>query len=320
MRTAFAQIRKIRALSAADCKPVPGALLAVVAARARLLLVPITRVRDWAAAPALRAARVGRALAAASVRVPGGRNGVLRAIECCRTHAEIFPETLRHLLLDAVIPGVLDLIGIESMHATAVLTDYGACAFIGPTGTGKSTLAASFALAGFPLLGDDCVVLSLSGSGRILLTPGYPGTRLRNDSLEALRIDSVRSHASAGYSSKRRALDLHSSFTSEPQPLRRIFRLSRCDAGDSGTASPRIEPLSPVEVFMELASASCRFNPTNSAANLRQFHFLEQVGAKVPVKKLVVPTDFAALPAVREMMLADMSGRDGDTFRFSEVC
>ena len=199
------------------------------------------------------------------------------------------------------------------MHATAVLTDYGACAFIGPSGTGKSTLAASFVRAGFPLLGDDCVVLSCSD--RILLTPGYPGTRLWRDSLEALRIDPARSHAIVGYSSKRRALDFHLSFVSQPQPLTRIFRLSRSDDGDSPAALPRIERLSSAEAFMELTSASYRFNPTDRAANLRQFHFLEQVVAKVPVRRLVVPNDFVALPKVREIVLADLSGCDRDNFR-----
>ena len=71
MRTAFARIRKFRGLSAVDWMRLPRALLAMLLARTRLLLVPIARVRDWAAAPWL-AARVVRALAAASARVPGG--------------------------------------------------------------------------------------------------------------------------------------------------------------------------------------------------------------------------------------------------------
>jgi hypothetical protein len=91
MRTAFARLRKIRALSAADWMLLPGALRAVLSARARLLLQPFGRVRDWAVAPARKsrpyvhdpaqlAARVGRAVAAASACVPGGRNCLVRAV------------------------------------------------------------------------------------------------------------------------------------------------------------------------------------------------------------------------------------------------
>lgn len=94
MKTALARIRKIRTLSAADWMLLPGALLAVLAARARLLLLPLARVRDWAATPArkslglhdptLLVARVGRAVAAASACVPGGRNCMVRAIAAQR--------------------------------------------------------------------------------------------------------------------------------------------------------------------------------------------------------------------------------------------
>lgn len=340
MRTAFARIRKVRALSEADRKLVPGAPLAVLAVRARLLRLPFARVRDWAAAPALLAARVGRAVAAASARVPGWRNCLVRAIEYCRVHSEIFPKVLRYRLLNGVIPAVLDLIGIKSIHATAFLTDYGACAFIGPGGTGKSTLAASFALAGFPLLGDDWVVLSLSGSGQIVLTPGYPGAWLSNESVEALRIDSARSDAVAGYNSERCAPDLH--LNAQPQPLGRIIRLSRHDAVDpranlaaksvplkwiyrlnrldndaDQTYAPKVEHMSWAESLVELASASWLFESTDRAANLHKLRFLKQVVAKVPVKKLVVPNDFTALPAVREMVLADMRGCNPESAKLS---
>jgi Transglutaminase-like superfamily len=90
MSSVFARIRKLRTLSAADWMMLPGALIAVLAARARLILQPFARVRDWAAAPArkspyipdpaLLVARVGQAVTAASACVPGGRNCLVRAI------------------------------------------------------------------------------------------------------------------------------------------------------------------------------------------------------------------------------------------------
>ena len=66
-------------------------------------------------------------------------------------------ETIRHLLLDQVIPLVLSSQGKLVLHASAVATPEGAIAFIGSTGRGKSTLAASFTKRGFPLLTDDCL-------------------------------------------------------------------------------------------------------------------------------------------------------------------
>ncbi|TAJ26289.1 MAG: hypothetical protein EPO64_06630, partial [Nitrospirae bacterium] len=68
--------------------------------------------------------------------------------------ADTSPDTLRHLLLDNVLPLALTLQGHDTLHATAVLTTQGVCAFIGPSGAGKSTLAASFLFAGYPVLSD----------------------------------------------------------------------------------------------------------------------------------------------------------------------
>src|ERR1039458_6774722 len=115
MRAAFARIRKIRALSAADWMLLPRALRAVLAARARLLL-PFGWARNWTAASALLAACVGRAVAAAGACVPGGRIGLVRAVEYYRLNREIYPRALRYRLLKRVIPMGLDLIGIKSMH------------------------------------------------------------------------------------------------------------------------------------------------------------------------------------------------------------
>ena len=62
----------------------------------------------------------------------------------CVIKPETAPETIRHLFRDQVIPQLLNLRGREALHASAIQTPSGACAFIGPAGGGKSTLAAAF--------------------------------------------------------------------------------------------------------------------------------------------------------------------------------
>ena len=72
-------------------------------------------------------------------------------------------HTVRHLLIDQVLPQWLSHTGRLVLHASAVQAPYGAVAFLGRTGTGKSTLAASFAASGSPLLADDAVVVESRG-------------------------------------------------------------------------------------------------------------------------------------------------------------
>jgi hypothetical protein len=243
------------------------------------------------------------ALADFSVDV-GGRDIV------CRARRGTPLATLRHLLLDQVLPLVLNLRGRDALHATCVLTPGGACAFTGPTGAGKSTLAASFLLAGYPVLSDDCLVLGEDGEA-ILATPAYPGLRLWGDALAALGGARAPSRPVAHYTSKRRlrARERRTPRLAARHPLARVYALAPPAAGERGApAAPRLERLSRREGLVELIAAAFRLDIADRGMLARQFGFLARVASRVPVRRLRVPRDFAGLPAVRAAILADLGG------------
>ena len=228
---------------------------------------------------------------------PGGR-----AIECARKEPGVSLATLRHLLLDHAFPMALNLSGKEVLHATAIVSNHGACAFIGPTGSGKSTLAGSFLRCRHPLLADDCLVVE--ESDRILATPAYPGLRLWQDSMAALSSESDRALRVAGYSSKARLLGPRASagFPREPLPLAGIYRVIRQDAA----GAPRIETMSARQSLIQLVSSAFLIDNTDPAVLSRQFAFFGRLLAQVPVRQLIIPNDFSALPAARDAILADL--------------
>jgi len=231
-------------------------------------------------------------------------------IVCCNARGDVSLETIRHLLIDQVLPLVVNLRGHEALHATAVATRRGVCAFTGPAGSGKSTLAASFVLSGNPLVCDDC--LALSEGAAIMALPGYPGLRLWDDSVQALGANSPKLKPVAQYTTKSR-LRNHSrraDFCSTTRRLARIYLLRRARAGKR-SARVTIEELAPGDALMGLVKAAYRFDITDRAMLKRQFHFLSRVAQQVPVKRLIMPDDFSALAEVRRIVLQDLSEGPG---------
>jgi hypothetical protein len=86
--------------------------------------------------------------------------------------------TLRHLLLDQVIPRIRGQLGHLVIHASAVTLISGKTVlFVGESGAGKSTLAATCAQHGATVIADDCVLLR-SGTKGPECFGNYPSLRL----------------------------------------------------------------------------------------------------------------------------------------------
>jgi len=239
-----------------------------------------------------------------------GANG--RRITCVATTDAISGATLRHLVIDHVLPRALNLLGFDALHATAVVINEAVCAFVAEAGTGKSTLAASFHLAGYPAFCDDCLVLRPTRPLSAL--PAYPGVRLWEESFRALG----GTAASVGipvaqYTAKTRHLGGAEGFRAEPLPLARIYLLERAspNASSSAASMPRLHNVKPGDALSALIAATFPLDITDQAMLTRHFRLLSRVAAELPIRRLTMPTDFAALPAARALILADCAPAHG---------
>jgi len=83
----------------------------------------------------------------------------------------------------SVYAGVACLNGFLPLHASAVAHDGRVIAFTGPTGAGKSTLAAGLGQLGFPLFCDDTLLLDLHSTDGLIAMPGHKRLKLLPDAL-----------------------------------------------------------------------------------------------------------------------------------------
>jgi hypothetical protein len=215
------------------------------------------------------------------------------------------PESVRHLLLDQVLPRVLAHRGRLVLHAAAVLVDGRALAFLGPSGQGKSTLAASFLGAGCSLLTDDALVL-LPDRERLEVVPTYPGLRLWPQAIAGLYAAPPRSTPmSAGAAKQRLVIPVEGPMSGHPVPLAAVYRLQP----EPVTAAPRVERTSARDACMSLITHSFQLDITDRTLAATLLARASDLASRVPMFQLHFPHDFARLPEVRTALLEPLGLR-----------
>ena len=210
-------------------------------------------------------------------------------------------ESLRHVLLDQVLPRVLAQRRQVLLHGAAVHTRQGrTLLMIGDSGMGKSTLAAAFACSGAEVLSDDGVLLDFSGRN-VRAVACYSGLRLWPDSLSTVMAErAAESTPMSHYNEKRRLI----------QPV-------AGDARHGIDAILLLQRRSDAITFAPVgAQAACMALVANAFqldlgdhANLRRLlaRTAEAV-RRIPVLALAYPRDYALLPEVVRRIEAEVAG------------
>lgn len=182
--------------------------------------------------------------------------------------------TVRHLLLNQVLPLVLSRLGRFVLHASAIVVDDAVIGLVGPTGTGKSTLVAACGRLGAPVVADDSLVLRQTDTGW-LVVPSYPALRLWPDAIELLSWPSGGDEPVAHYADKRRLTPVEGVWTFEQRilPLRALWTLGG-------------ESVPPRPVALELFSQVFRLDVRDAAESARLFHRVADLAGTVPVAAL----------------------------------
>ena len=204
-------------------------------------------------------------------------------------------ESLAHLLNDHVAPRVLAGAGEFVIHASAVEIDGRLAVFLGETGAGKSTLAASLHNAGHSLIGDDALILEQNETG-VTGRSVYPSLRLYPESISAVLGDGVSATPMAQYSTKQR-LNLPQLENSDAAvfPVGAFFFLIE-DPDEEGVAAHTIQP---ALTCMGLIENGFALDKGDAQAAAKRFEAASRIAHGVPGYELSYPWDFELLPQVR---------------------
>ncbi|MEE8309355.1 MAG: hypothetical protein V3R34_03060 [Hyphomicrobium sp.] len=212
---------------------------------------------------------------------------------------ETSAETLRHLVLDQVLPRVLAQQGRLVLHAGAVRVGQEAIAFIGETGRGKSTLTASFHATGYRLLSDDGIVLA-EAQGTTLAQPTYSSLRLWPEAVAGLFARAPDLAPMAHYSRKQRVI-LTDAPNNTPMPLAAIYVLAPATGEDAASIS--LTRMSPGEACMAIIRNSFQLDVTDRRRAMGLLTVASDIAQQLPVFSLNFPRRFECLPDVREAIL-----------------
>ncbi|HKK16199.1 MAG TPA: hypothetical protein VJ981_05800 [Gammaproteobacteria bacterium] len=213
---------------------------------------------------------------------------------------ELPGETLRHLLLDQLIPRVLGQQARFILHASAVqFPAEKAIAFVGDTGWGKSTLAASYYRKHARLVSDDCLLFEPEGNA-VLCIPNYSGLRLNEDSSETLFDSNDDFRLVSHYSSKKRLI-LHAGNDRNDNiiPLGAIFVLS--DPGKERGDAIRVNRIQGGDEMISIIRQQFLLDVTDKAIIAKQFNKAREIIDRVPLLfSLSYPRQYDRLESVHE--------------------
>ncbi len=228
------------------------------------------------------------------VSVDGSR--IVARLSSAESHS-----TLQAVLFGGVFSVALLRMGIDQLHAAAIVAGNAAVGFMGDTGAGKSTLAAAFVRKGFSLLTDDLLVIH-SRQNSLLAQSGLPRLKLCNDSGTSMMAEALGDELGVNSFTGKRVVRLHERhFYASEIPMRALYVLQ----SSPNTSGVAIEPLSQQEAFVEICRAA--FNSYITPADRLRQHFVlaSQLASGISVKRLLFPRNFEELPRVCDRILSD---------------
>ncbi len=240
-----------------------------------------------------------------------------RAVATCHVHPDlkavdiypesgIDPEALALLIMGPVCTYVLLRRGVPVLHATAVVMQGRAVAFVGSQGQGKSTMASFLLSRGARLLTDDSLPLVLA-RGQVLGEPSVPLMKLWPQTAQhALGLSEDLPQLMCGYDKRRLLLDERWQLVEQAVPVDAVYMLRRQDPATCHDI--KVTVLEPTQAFTELLSHISNRSYLLPEEEARLVPVIAHLSRGGRVRVLTYPSGFEHADAVYRSIVNDLGG------------
>ena len=168
---------------------------------------------------------------------------------------------------------------------------------MGPSGTGKSTIAAALHVRGHGVVADDVTVIDNFGPNPAAY-PGYPGLHLLPDMADFFR-DRLDKPARIDAEDQKTKYMFHHGFSQSPAPIKRVYLVSD---------GPKVEisPLDGHKAVYELINNSYWIRLTHDFRPASYFLQCARLCAQIPIMRLTRPRTGSALPELAKIVEDDV--------------
>jgi len=225
---------------------------------------------------------------------------------------DVAEDKYRIFLLGSAMGILMHQRKILPLHASAIVAEGRAIAFVGDSGAGKSTLAAFLCNAGYEVICDDVGAMTYEHSGAPILCPGMILIKIWSDTLKEMEQTSLKSQPDHGQANK--FFMQPDRLSAKPVVLDSIYQLV---AGKAGSV-PEITRLTGCEKMQALVNNIYRSELlTSEAIMVNIFQQCADIVNRIGMYKFSRPRDFSSmddgLSVLTKHILCNKSGLNSDT-------
>jgi len=227
----------------------------------------------------------------------------------CYPAADADPVMIRNFFLSGILACWLEWKETIVLHASSVIINGRAIAFLAHQGHGKSSMAVSLIQNGFALLTDDLLPIK-EKNNNFFAMPGLPVVRLNQPEAARNCISTDQLHK-VHPSANKFWVPVHAlpnaNFYDTPAPLSCIYLLER-QISKAITPWVEIVPLPAKDVVIELLRFSyAPFLARRLKKERARLMVLSSMAREIPVRRLIYPSGFQHMPFVSQEILSDLS-------------